>query len=504
MRVGYAWLAGQEVVKAPVPEHYAEIRSVTRIKVIDNCLAVPSAVAPANDASALDHILFALKHEGVNLMILAQILPAVPELELRAAYDASPTSQYLRKACYLWEHFTGREIDRAPRTLRSNYVPLFDPADYLTSSTGVRDVRWRILFNGIGNLDYCVTVRKTPELLALLDKNLLQTASEFTESLPADILNRTLAWAYLDETRNSYEIENESPSGDKATRFVNLLRQAHVPRQLTEDFLVDLQNAAISNVYYQAVSFRTEQNYLSNGLRGALGVTYLPPSPELSRELMMELMALANTPPEGIDPLVLAAVVSFGFVFIHPFMDGNGRLSRFLFHQVLCQRGALKNGLLLPVSAVLNKKESDYKATLEAWSAPTREYWDVSFIDEENLMFDYRGHEALYRYWDATSSVTFMANAAEQAIERHLKEETEYLNRYDAIYEKIDRIFDVGNADLSKLIMFCMDQKGVLSAHRRKQYQYKVPAGLFDALEQAYTEVMHPGNDAEAKEPTGA
>ncbi|MEX0902813.1 MAG: hypothetical protein WDZ76_08840 [Pseudohongiellaceae bacterium] len=98
---------------------------MTRIEVIGNCLAVPSAVAPANDASALDHILFALKHEGVDLMILAQILPTVPESELIAAYEAGPTSQYLRKACYLWEHFTGREIDRAPRTLRSNYVPLF-------------------------------------------------------------------------------------------------------------------------------------------------------------------------------------------------------------------------------------------------------------------------------------------------------------------------------------------------------------------------------------------
>ncbi len=49
----------------------------------------------------------------------------------------------------------------------------------------------------------------------------MQTAREFTESLPADILNRTLAWAYLDETRNSYAIENESPSGDKATRIVS-------------------------------------------------------------------------------------------------------------------------------------------------------------------------------------------------------------------------------------------------------------------------------------------
>lgn len=488
MKVGYGWLAELGEVKAPVPDCYAEIRSVTRIETIGNHTAVPASVAPAGD-SLLEHVLFALKHEGINMGILAQVLPLIPEAELRIAYDASPTSQYLRKACYLWEHFTGREIERQPRTLRSNYVPLFDPNDYLTS-TGARDTRWRILFNGLGALDYCVTVHKTPELVALLDKNLLQQASVFTESLPTDILNRTLAWAYLDETRNTYAIENEAPSGDKANRFVHLLKQAHVPRQLDEDYLVGLQNAAISNVYCQAASFRTEQNYLSNGLRGALGVTYVPPAPELSRELMEQLMAMVNTPPEGIDPLVLAAIVSFGFVFIHPFMDGNGRLSRFLFHQVLCQQGALKNGLLLPVSAVLKKNEGDYKMVLEAWSAPTRGCWEVVFFDEENLQFNFQGHSALYRYWDATRCVTFMASAAEEAIERHLKEETKYLNRYDAVFQRIDRTFDVANTDLSKLVLFCMDQQGKLSTNRRKQYQHKVPAEVFDALEVAYQEVI--------------
>ena len=136
---------------------------------------------------------------------------------------------------------------------------------------------------------------------------------------------------------------------------MNLLKQAHSPRKLDEDYLVDLQNAVISNVFSQAVSFRTEQNYLSNGLRGALGVSYVPPAPELSRSLMEHLMVLANQQPEDTDPLVLASIVSFGFVFVHHFMDGNGRLSRFLFPQVLFQRRPLQNGLVLPVSHVLRQ-----------------------------------------------------------------------------------------------------------------------------------------------------
>ncbi|WP_027328632.1 Fic family protein [Marinimicrobium agarilyticum] len=490
--VGYTYLAQLSDIQAIMPETMAEVRSVTRKEVIGPIMAVPAKLAPG-EQDILGHILFGLKHEGVNLSILAQALPKVPEPELRAAFDASPSSQYLRRACYLWEYFSGRVVHRQCEAIRQAYVPLFDPALYVTASTSVRtarNARWRVTFNGLGTLDYCVTVRRTPELQALLNKRLLQKATEFTASLPKAVLNRTLAWAYLHETRDSYAIENEAPSENKATRFVNLLRQAHNPRKLDEDYLVELQNATISNVYGQAASFRTQQNYLSNGLRGALGVTYLPPPPVLGRELMDDLMALANGPPEGVDPLVLAAIVSFGFVFIHPFMDGNGRLSRFLFHQVLCQQGSLENGLVLPVSMVLRQNEAEYLASLQVFSEPVRRLWEVTFIDEDQYQFEFKGHEAVYRYWDGTRGAEFMAQAADQAIEQHLKEETLFLIRYDEIYRYIDRAYDIPNSDLAKLVLFCMDQRGRLSKNRRKQYQYVVPSEVFDALERAYHQVV--------------
>lgn len=484
---GYAHLIDHYGITAIEPAVSVEVRSVTRKETIGQTIAIPARLAPAAD-DRLGHILFAIKHEGINLQVLAQALPAIPEPEIRHAFDASPNSQYLRKACFLWEHFTDQTIHRSKESIKQAYVPLFSPKHYITSH-GERNARWRVTFNGLGSLDYCVTVRRTEALQALLDEGLLRKADEFTESLPKDILNRTLAWAYLHETRDSYAIENEAPSEDKATRFVNLLKQAHSPRKLDEDYLVDLQNAVISNVFSLAASFRTEQNYLSNGLRGALGVTYVPPTPELSRSLMELLMALANQPPEGVDPLVLASIVSFGFVFVHPFMDGNGRLSRFLFHQVLCQRGALKNGLVLPVSIVLRQNESDYLGVLQEFSEPTRQYWNVTFVDENQFLFDFKGHEALYRYWEGTGCAEFMARATKQAIERHLKEETVFLTRYDEIYRRIDQAFDVPNSDLSRLVMFCLDQNGRISNHRRKQYQYKVPEEIFDALERAYQSV---------------
>lgn len=486
--VGYSRLLQESSVKALAPPVSAEVRAVTRKELIGSAVAIPANMAPAKD-DLLGHILFALKHEGTELAILAQVLPLIAEPELRQAYDAAPTSQYLRKACFLWEHFTGTHIRRKRSSNRSSYVPLFDPARYVTLP-GQRDPRWRVVFNGIGTLDYCVTLRCTDELQAALQRQPLEQARAFTESLPQDVLNRTLAWAYMHETRDSYAIENEVPSDDKAQRFINLLKQAHQPRPLDEDYLVELQNAVVSNPYARAAAFRHEQNYLSNGLRGALGVTYLPPEPTLARELMAQLMDLANAPLAELDPLLHASLVSFGFVFIHPFMDGNGRLSRFLFHQVLCQRGALANGLLLPVSVALKQQETGYLTALQSYSAAARDFWSVRYLDQDQYQFEFVGHPAIYRYWDATACAVFMARATEETVQRHLKDESIFLSRYDAVYRIIDQQFDIPNPELSRLVMFCVEQQGRISQNRRRQYLHRVPEQVFDALEEAWRVVM--------------
>ncbi|MCT6985944.1 hypothetical protein, partial [Salmonella enterica] len=81
--------------------------------------------------------------------------------------------------------------------------------------------------------------------------------------------------AYLSETDSSFAIEKEAPSQQKSERFVQLLRQAHDRQPLTEDYLVSLQNNAISQPLEWAVAFRHEQNHLTNSFRGAAGVTYI-------------------------------------------------------------------------------------------------------------------------------------------------------------------------------------------------------------------------------------
>ncbi|WP_415766103.1 Fic family protein [Pseudomonas sp. ZB1P45] len=480
--VGYAHLHDALKLKVIAPTRVAMVKPVTRISMIRDCLAVPQTVAPATD-STLEHIFFALKHEGINLGILAAALETVVAEHLLQELAKSPNGVFVRKTCFLWEELTNRRLDYETQ-INSRFAPLFDPERYVTGPA-FRNTRWRIEFNGLGSMRYCATVERTPELEALLSLDILGRAKAFMATLPPEMMDRAINWAYLHETRDSFAIEKEEPSEEKSRRFVQLLRQAHEGRELSEDYLVELQNSTVSNPFDKAVLFRHQQNHLQNGLRGAAGVSYVPPASDLCRELMEELMNFANQSSRQVDPLVAAAVTAFGFVFVHPFMDGNGRLSRFLIHQTLCHSGALENGLLLPVSVAMKHEEAKYLEALKDFSKPARDFWNVTWLDADQMVFEFIGHPSIYRFWDATRCVEFTLQMARRALEIELREETEFLDRYDRVVKAVNQRFDVRGSDLSKLVMMCLDNDGKVSKHRRKQFQYSVSEEVFAFIEES-------------------
>lgn len=478
--VGYEFLRESLGLSAFAPPRPAYIGPVTRRQVTGDRLAVPRNVAPDSDRP-LAHVLFALKHEGTNLQILAEAMLRISAADMLAELNQAPNGSYIRLACFLWEEFNGEELSPIP-PIGGTVQPLFDPKKYLTGPV-VRNGRWRVAFNGIGSMKYCVTVERTEAIETSLRSQILGRTKEFIESLGAEMMDRALSWAYLHETDSSFAIEREAPSEDKARQFVELLKQAHEPRELSEEYLVELQNVAITNPYDKAASFRFEQNWLSGPGRGALSVTYIPPAPALATELMTELMSLASTAPRVIDPVVAASIISFGFVFIHPFMDGNGRLSRFLFHYTLCRSGMLDKGLLLPVSIAMKRHETDYLAALRAYSRPARSKWDVRWIGDDTFDFTFRGSDAIYRYWDATPCVEFGYQMAEEALEIELRQETKYLAAYDRITRAVNERYDVRSSDLSTLVRSCLENNNTVSNNRRRTYSVRVPAGVFDLIE---------------------
>ena len=492
--VGYEFLRNRWRLPVFPIVRPAMVVPVTRVTAQADMLLVPSGVAPDTN-SPLDHVLFALKHEGTNLQVLSEIMPHIATEDVGQAAWAKPNSRYLRVAASLWEHFTGTQLPDIP-PITASTTSVFDADQYLVSADPQKDARWRVAFNGLGDLDYCVTVQRTEAIQSLLNEDILEQTRLFFEQTGKPIMDRAITWAYLSETEGSFAIERETVPENKAEAFASLLRKAFDPEACDEAYLSHLQNAVITNPLDRAACYRGVQNWLHNGLRGASGIAYLPPPPELLEDIMPHIAALADTLHKKVDPLVAAGIVSFAFVYAHPFMDGNGRLSRFLFHRTLAQSGRIETTatgkVLLPVSVAMKRHESEYLRALQSFSTQARNLWDVRWIDQEQFDFKLNGGGAPYRYWDATDAVHFSLQMAKEALREDLQAEVNTLVRYDAIYRQVDAIHDVRNSELSLLIRSCLQNAGVVSKNRRKQFAATVPDPVFDAIEQAWIETSTP------------
>ena len=89
---------------------------------------------------------------------------------------------------------------------------------------------------------------------------------------------------------------------------------------------------------------------------------YIPPEYIDIPDLLDELVEYVNTTDDH--PLIIAAVVHYQLVTIHPFEDGNGRLARIL-SDMLLARGEKSELRFYNISAQINKDKNHYYDILE-------------------------------------------------------------------------------------------------------------------------------------------
>lgn len=462
-KVGYAHLRERLSTGAFEPSQPAKVYPVQKFVRLSDCVQVPEHAAPASDASALEHLLFALKHEELDLQAAILALKKIDPVPLVEQFSQATSSSYLQQACFLWEIANQQTLNAPPA--KGATKPLFDPNLFLTGPSS-KYTRWRVDFNGIGSIQYSPTVRLTPEIKALLAEDILGQAREFIQSMDPDMVERAVRWAYLSETEGSYAIERKAPTGNRTEAFAKLLARAHEEILLTEEYLVELQNLTVQSAMDQAVEYRNQQNWL----RRDSSITYVPPAPEHLLPVMEGLLTLANQKDNGIHPLILGSLVSFGFVFAHPFMDGNGRLSRFLFHKIACRNANLPNGLVLPISTAMARHEGHYLRALKSFSAPARDLWTVAKVSDLEYDCAFEGSPEIYHFWDATQCVQFGLEMAKEALQRDLHEEVHFLGRFDRVYSRLNKAIDMNNNLMNLIARLLVQNDGALSISKRKMF----------------------------------
>lgn len=432
-------------------------------------LVLPPSYAPG--ARLVDHLEFALKYDGVNLEVLAGLFRRVDqawfEASLTAFVKARPTGQYVRRLWFLYEFLTSRRLALGD-VATGNYIELLDPAENYTGAPR-RSRRHRVVDNLLGDVNFCPMVRRTPELQAFEASALADEVLGILEDFDEDTLRRAVSYLYTKETRSSFDIEGEKPSPTRAERFVALLRSV-AELELTRAELVRLQHETVDERFADR-GWRREQVYIAEQVDLARQrIHYVAPKPEDVDSMMEGLFTvLRRLADSTVDAVVQAAVVSFGFVFIHPFSDGNGRLHRLLIHHVLARRGFTPKGLIFPVSAVMLQRRAEYDACLERFSVPLMRLLDYA-EDEAGVVVVKNETAGLYRYLDATPMAEALARWVDQTVKVEFRAELDFVVRFRATRQALDAIVALPDRLLNLFVKLCLNNGGRLSAAKRKHF----------------------------------
>lgn len=185
---------------------------------------------------------------------------------------------------------------------------------------------------------------------------------------------------------------------------------------------------------------------------------------------MEGLVAAHKRMETGDVPAVIhAAAVAYGHVFLHPFEDGNGRIHRFLIHNILARRGFTPAGLIFPVSAAMLKNPGDYDESLESFSRPLMTLVEYS-MDEQGRMSVQGNTAHWYRFIDMTPQAESLFRFVEQTIDAELIDELAFQANYDQTKKAIQEIVDMPDRKIDLFVQACLQNNGRLSARKRASH----------------------------------
>ncbi|KAL2092792.1 hypothetical protein ACEWY4_012590 [Coilia grayii] len=148
----------------------------------------------------------------------------------------------------------------------------------------------------------------------------------------------------------SLQEQNEALGVDSAMKYINttLLSRSGA---ITENHILEIHRRVLGHADpVEAGRLRTSQVFVGH---------HVPPHPQDLQRHMQELVQWLNSEEAlNLHPVELAALAHYKLVYVHPFVDGNGRTSRLLMNLVLMQAS-------YPPITIRKEQRSEYYSVLE-------------------------------------------------------------------------------------------------------------------------------------------
>lgn len=484
---GYGALIDAYRLAVPVPLKLCAIATRHIIAERDGWRLFTPRHAPAGSLEG--HLTFALKYEGLDLAVLKRLFVATGPEPIAAIVRGKPTGAYARRLWFLYEWLLGATLD-LPGLHAGTYADALDPEQQWPGAAH-NSPRHRVRNNLPGTPAFCPLVTRTPRLEAFAALGLAGRAKAIAADVPADLLARTAAFLLLKDSRASYVIEGENPPHDRIQRWGRAIGQAgREPLDLDE--LLRLQRIVIGDDRFVHMGLRTQGGFVGEHDRdtGTPLPDHISARPQDLTSLVGGLIAFDREKAPGLDAVIAAAVMAFGFVFMHPFEDGNGRIHRYLVHHVLATRGFNPPGVMFPVSAAILDRIDDYRAVLEGYSRRVLPLvrWRPAPDGNVEVLNDTAD---FYRYFDATPHAEFLYTCVKKTVEEDLPNEAAMLRRYDAFRTHLEAIVDMPDRTADMIFRMLRQNEGRLSKRAREKEFAKLTPAEIENIEAVYAAVFH-------------
>lgn len=473
---GYAALVDAYGLSVVLPRRMYAIGTRHQVIDYDRWRLMTPRHAPSPDLEG--HLTFALKYEGVDLAVLNELFDVVEPAAIEVMVQNTPTGRYSRRTWFFYEWLTGEVLD-LPDAEGGTYVGALD-AEKQFAAEPINSRRHRVRDNLPGTPAFCPLVFRSRALDDFITQCLDTKARDVVDEVSADVLSRTAAFFLLDESRSSYAIEGASAPRDRIQRWGRAIGQAGKNR-LDKTELLRLQKLLIDDSRFVRLGFRCDDGFI--GAQDRQSQTPIPvhigARADDITSLIDGLVDFATGPADELDPVIAAAIVAFGFAYIHPFEDGNGPIHRYLIHHILSQRGYHPPGVIFPISSTMLDCIDDYRDVVASYSRRLLPLIDWKPTGNENVNVK-NDTAPFYRFFDATPHAEFLYQCVKTTITEDLPEETQFLRQYDEFRQGVDALFDMPDRKLTLLFRFLDQDEGRLSARALE--------GEFSALEDSEVE----------------
>jgi len=303
---------------------------------------------------------------------------------------------------------------------------------------------------------------------------------------------RAAAFLLLKDSKASHTIEGESPPQNRIQRWGRAIGQAG-NKELSKEELLRLQKIVIEDVRFIKAGWRDQGGFVGEHDR-----IHGTPIPDHISAKWQDLEVLINgfiktnnrLQNSDFDPVLAATIIAFGFVLIHPFVDGNGRIHRYLIHHVLAKKGFTNKNLIFPVSAAILKRIAEYREVLESYSLPRIELIDWRPTPDNNVEV-LNDTIDFYRYFDATKMAEFLYSCVQQTIDEIIPEEVDYLRKYDEFKFRIEQSWEMPDKMIALLSRFLEQGEGKLSKRAREKDFQILTDDEIKQIEFVYSEIFY-------------